>query len=225
MDVTALTSNTRATDVTLACTAAMAHECRAVCVNPCYVASASAAVHAGPGVLCASTIGFPFGCDVLSVKVYAAEQAVLSGAEELDLMVNIGALLSDSEELVQREIAVVQATQQVPLTVTVETSMLSEKQIALAAVLAKNAGAKWIKAGTGLAGSATPEQIHMLREAAGEQVQIAAQCTVQSISELTDLYDAGARRFCIPTPCALALLRDIDRSLGKPSPELGQDTM
>lgn len=222
VDVAAVAVNTTSTDVAAACSIARAYGCASVIVNPCFLAAAAKLLRLDEGVLRGATCSFPFGCELTAVKLYAAQQSVLLGAEELDIVMNVEAFLSGNIELAKREISLVRGTIEVPLKVIIEAPLLSDAQIAEASELIADTGVNWIETGTGLNGPATAAQVSIIRETAAGRAKIKAAGGIHTVEDMISLCEAGATRFGISAPDALTLFGEIDRKLGRRSPEIQQ---
>lgn len=167
-----------------------------VCVNPVWVPLAADMLR-GSGVKVCTVIGFPSGAHVPDVKAYETRRAVEQGAEEVDMVINIGALKSRDYALVEHDIrAVVQAAgKQTVVKVILETSLLGRDEKIMGATLAKAAGADFVKTSTGFAGGgATVEDVRLLRETVGPEIGVKASGGIRSKQDAEAMVEAGANR-------------------------------
>jgi deoxyribose-phosphate aldolase len=148
----------------------------------------------GTGVRVASFIDFPYGTMTHAGKAYETEQLIQNGAEEVDLMPNVGFLLSGMEREYADDISgVVKAAGKVPVKVMLELPLLNAQQKERAVVLSVDAGVAYLKnASGGAVGVATPEQIAFLRRLAPPRVHIKASGGIKTAQQVRDLVKAGA---------------------------------
>lgn len=145
----------------------------AVCLHPTYVKRAAELLHGKNPKVCA-VIGFPTGATTSAVKLYEAQEAVENGATELDVVLNLGWLKAGKTEAVHREIAeICEATGQT-VKVILETNLLTDPEKKVAAELAMEAGAAFLKTSTGWNGGVTVEDVRLLKEIARERLGIKA---------------------------------------------------
>ena len=167
-----------------------------VCVNPYWVPVCRDLLR-GSGVKVCTVIGFPFGVHLPDVKAYEARRAVEQGAEEVDMVINIGALKSKDYALVEQDIrGVVQAVGKSTIVkVILETAMLTREEKIMGSSLAKAAGADFVKTSTGFGGGgATVEDIQLMRETVGPDMGVKASGGVRTKEDVEKLVAAGATR-------------------------------
>jgi deoxyribose-phosphate aldolase len=167
-----------------------------VCVNPVWVPLAAEMLRAS-GVKVCTVIGFPSGAHAPDVKAYETRRAVEQGAQEVDMVINIGALKSKDYALVEHDIrSVVQgAGRETVVKVILETSLLSRDEKVMGATLAKAAGADFVKTSTGFAGGgATVEDVRLLRETVGPEIGVKASGGIRSKQDAEAMVEAGATR-------------------------------
>jgi deoxyribose-phosphate aldolase len=142
-------------------------------------------------------IGFPSGAHVPDVKAYETRRAVEQGAEEVDMVINVGALKSKDYALVEQDIrGVVQAAgRDTVVKVILETALLTREEKIMGCTLAKAAGADFVKTSTGFAGGgATVEDVHLMRETVGPEMGVKASGGVRTKEEAEAMVKAGATR-------------------------------
>jgi deoxyribose-phosphate aldolase len=167
-----------------------------VCVNPNWVPLCRDLLR-GTGVRVCTVIGFPFGTHLPDVKAFEARRAVEQGAEEVDMVINIGALKSKDYALVEQDIrGVVQAVGKATVVkVILETALLTRDEKIMGASLAKAAGADYVKTSTGYAGGgATVEDVRLLRETVGPEIGVKASGGIRTQEDVKAMVAAGATR-------------------------------
>lgn len=169
----------------------------AVCINASWVQLAAQQLKETEIEVC-TVVGFPLGATTTSVKKYEAEEALENGANEIDMVMNIGALKSGNDELVQAEIetiAILVHRYNGLLKVILETSLLSDEQIERACQLAVAAGTDYVKTSTGFNGDgATVEAVSLMRRTVGEKVGVKASGGIRTKDDLQRMIVAGANR-------------------------------
>lgn len=173
-------------------------ECRkyhfqAAMIPPAWVKETAQALH-GFGIRTASFVDFPYGTMTSAGKAYEAGRLVQAGAEEVDLMPNIGFLLSGMEREYADDIAgVVKAAGEAPVKIMLELPLLNEQQKLRAVALSVEAGVAYLKnVSSGAVGTATPEQIAFLRRIAPPHVRVKASGGIKTAQQVRELVGAGA---------------------------------
>ena len=196
IDHTLLRPDATADDVRKLCAEARQYVFASVCINPYWVPLAAAEL-SGSGVKVCTVIGFPSGAHAPDVKAYEARRAVEQGAEEIDMVINIGALKSKDYALVEQDIrGVVQAgARDTVVKVILETSLLTREEKIMACSLAKAADADFVKTSTGFGGGgATVEDVMLMRETVGPEIGVKASGGVRTRDDAEKLVAAGATR-------------------------------
>ncbi|UKO98866.1 deoxyribose-phosphate aldolase [Nostoc sp. UHCC 0870] len=164
-----------------------------VCVYPVYVKQAAELLHGKKTNVC-TVIGFPTGATTAAVKLYEAQEAAENGATELDVVINLGWVKIGNTEAIHREIAeICEATGQT-VKVILETNLLTDAEKKLAAEIAMDAGAAFLKTSTGWSGGATVADVRLLKEIARDRVGIKASGGISTVEQALDLILAGATR-------------------------------
>lgn len=194
VDHTLLRPDTEERDIFRLCTEAVNFGFASVCIPPCFVASAAELLN-GKIPVC-TVIGFPLGYNATDMKIAEARQALVDGASELDMVINIGRLHMGDERYVRTEIEKLkQLAGSNVLKVIIETCLLSEEQKIAACAIVTAAGADFIKTSTGFAGGgATAEDIRLLRRHVGASVKVKASGGIKSKEQAIELVAAGADR-------------------------------
>ena len=176
-----------------------------VCINPCWVAVASEQL-ADTDVAVCTVIGFPLGANTPEVKAYEAADAIKNGANEVDMVINIGALKSQQYDHVRQDIqGVVDAAKGKALVkVIIETALLTDEEKVKACELAKEAGADFVKTSTGFStGGAKVADVRLMRETVGPDMGVKASGGVHNAEEALAMIEAGATRIGASTGVAI----------------------
>lgn len=195
IDNTLLKPAATAEQIKALCEESIEYGFASVCVNPAHVELA-AKLLAGSGVKTCTVIGFPLGANTSAVKAFEAEKAVDDGADELDMVINIGALKAGDDEKVREDIeAVVQAGQGKLVKVIIETALLTDEEKVRACQLAVEAGADFVKTCTGFSGgAANVHDIALMRATVGPEIGVKASGGVRTKEDALALIEAGATR-------------------------------
>lgn len=195
IDNTLLKPSATAQDIEKLCRESVEMGFASVCVNPVYVELA-ARLLAGSGVKTCTVIGFPLGANTSAAKAFEAEKAVEDGADELDMVLSIGALRAGNDEAVREDIeAVVQAGRGKLIKVIIETGLLTDEEKARACTLAVEAGADFVKTCTGFSGgAANVHDIALMRATVGPDIGVKASGGVRTREDALALIEAGATR-------------------------------
>jgi deoxyribose-phosphate aldolase len=168
-----------------------------VCVNPTWVKKAAELLKDAPEVKVCTVIGFPLGATTSAVKAFETTNAIENGADEVDMVINIGALKDKNYDLVQSDIqAVVDAAKGKALVkVIIETALLTDEEKAKVSELAVKAGADFVKTSTGFStGGATVEDVALMRKTVGPDVGVKASGGVRGLEDAKAMIEAGATR-------------------------------
>ena len=196
IDHTLLKADTKKTEIMDLCAEARMYSFASVCVNPTWVKTASEVLEGSPVKVC-TVIGFPLGASTSEVKAFETENAIQNGAEEIDMVINIGALRGGDDETVKQDIAaVVEAAKgQAIVKVIIETSLLTDVEKRMACELAVVAGADFVKTSTGFStGGATEADIKLMRAVVGPDLGVKASGGVRSFEDMQKMIHAGATR-------------------------------
>jgi deoxyribose-phosphate aldolase len=222
IDHTLLRPETTTREIDVLCEEALEHGFATVCVNGAHVPLCVERL-AHSEVRVASVVGFPLGAVSTKGKALEAGELIGAGAEELDMVAAVGHLRDRNWVYVEQDIgAVVEAAAGRVVKVILETAVLEPLQIVMGALLAKRAGAGFVKTSTGFhaAGGATVDAVALLRLAVGDDLGVKAAGGIRDCSSLLAMLGAGATR--IGTSSAIGLVTCIERS-GATLPELVAD--
>jgi deoxyribose-phosphate aldolase len=179
------------------CQEAIKYNFASVCVNSAYVRLCAELLQGSTVKVC-TVVGFPLGANIPEVKAFEAEMSIAQGATEIDMVQNIGALKARDDELVRRDIqGVVWVCHSAGVLVKVilETSLLSSEEKARACLLAKEAGADFVKTSTGfMGGGASVEDIALMRKIVGPDIGVKASGGVKTLEDALKMVKAGANR-------------------------------
>lgn len=195
IDHTILKADATSGQVVEYCKQAKDNKFASVCINPVHVPLAAAEL-ANSGVKVCTVIGFPLGANNSEVKAFEAATAVKEGAEEIDMVLNIGALKEGNYGYVEQEIrSVVKASGSAPVKVILETCYLNGDEKRMACRLAVEAGARFVKTSTGFGtAGASPEDVRLMRETVGDASGVKASGGIRSLDTAVEMLEAGASR-------------------------------
>lgn len=195
IDHTALKANTKKEEILALIGEAKEYNFASVCVNPTWVSLASQEL-AGTDVKVCTVIGFPLGANTTATKVFETKDAIANGATEIDMVLNIAALIEGNNELVESEIRQIkEACGDITLKVIIETCLLSDENKKTACQLIMKAGADFVKTSTGFStGGATKEDIELFKAVVEDNCLIKASGGVRTIDDAIVMIEAGANR-------------------------------
>lgn len=177
------------------CEEAKTYDFASVCVNPYWV-STCAALLKGSDVKVCTVIGFPLGANTTAVKAFETRDAIANGADEIDMVINIGGLKAGNEEAVRKDIeAVVEAAQGRCVKVILETCLLSDAEIVTACRLCMDAKATFVKTSTGFSNAgATVHHVKLMKDTVKEACEVKAAGGVRCKADMDAMVAAGATR-------------------------------
>ena len=195
IDHTVLKPIAQRKDIEQLCKEAKEYNFASVCVNPCWVSYASNLLK-GSSVKVCTVIGFPLGANDSGVKAFEAKTAIEQGAEEVDMVINIGALKAGEYDIVRNDIeAVRKASQGKILKVIIETSYLTDEEKQKVCKICADVGADFVKTSTGFSSSgATAQDVALMAKAAGEKVKVKASGGIRTREDALKMIEAGASR-------------------------------
>lgn len=166
-----------------------------VCVNPTWVKFASEQLNDSDVKVC-TVIGFPLGASTPEVKAFETRDAISNGADEIDMVINIGALKSGNLELLEQDIrAVVEASGEHLVKVIIETCLLTDQEKVQACQISQKAGADYVKTSTGFStGGATVADVALMRKTVGPDMGVKASGGARSYEDAQAFIEAGATR-------------------------------
>ena len=204
VDHTLLKTEATWEDIQRICDEAVENHTASICINPSYIKQAVEYLQ-GRVPVC-TVIGFPLGANTTAVKVFEAEQAIADGAQEIDMVINIGALKSGNVELVEKEIAAIKkAIGNHILKVIIETCLLTEQEKELMCEVVCRAGADYIKTSTGFStAGATFADIELFARCVKGRCKIKAAGGIRTVEDMEKFISLGASR--LGTSSAIKIL-------------------
>lgn len=196
IDHTILKADANKGSVEEICKEALEHKFASVCINPTNIELAALMLKGSEVKVC-TVIGFPLGANTTEVKAFETKDAIAKGADEVDMVINIGKLKDKDYDYVRNDIkAVVEAAKGKALTkVIIETCLLTEEEKVKACELSVQAGADFVKTSTGFStGGATPEDIKLMRETVGPNIGVKASGGVRCFADAEAVIKNGATR-------------------------------
>lgn len=204
IDHTVLKADTPLETVKRICDEAMEYGFASVCINPCHVAYCADYLKDSDVNIC-TVIGFPLGANTSAVKAFETKDAIANGADEIDMVMNIGALKDKNYDLVRDDVkAVVEAANGTLVKVILETCLLTEDEIKKACELCVEAKADYVKTSTGFSTrGATIEDVRIMKEAVHGKAKVKAAGGVRTPEDMVKIVAAGADRIGTSAGCSL----------------------
>lgn len=204
IDHTVLKADTPLETVKRICDEAMEYDFASVCINPCHVAYCADYLKDSDVNVC-TVIGFPLGANTSAVKAFETKDAIANGADEIDMVMNIGALKDKNYDLVRDDVkAVVEAANGTLVKVILETCLLTEDEIKKACELCVEAKADYVKTSTGFSTrGATIEDVRIMKEAVHGKAKVKAAGGVRTPEDMVKIVAAGADRIGTSAGCSL----------------------
>ncbi|MFA5447232.1 MAG: deoxyribose-phosphate aldolase [Sphaerochaeta sp.] len=195
IDHTLLAATATEAQIEQLCKEAIKYNFASVCVNGCWVELCVKLLKKSEVKVC-TVVGFPLGAMASKSKAHEAKDAVMAGASEIDMVINVGYLKGHDDDLVQEDIAMVKKVcGNAKLKVIIETSLLNDEQKVRACRLAKASGADYVKTSTGFAGGgATVEDVKLMRKTVGPDVGVKASGGIRTYEDAKAMIEAGATR-------------------------------
>lgn len=204
IDHTVLKADTPLETVKRICDEAMEYGFASVCINPCHVAYCADYLKDSDVNVC-TVIGFPLGANTSAVKAFETKDAIANGADEIDMVMNIGALKDKNYDLVRDDVkAVVEAANGTLVKVILETCLLTEDEIKKACELCVEAKADYVKTSTSFSTrGATIEDVRIMKEAVHGKAKVKAAGGVRTPEDMVKIVAAGADRIGTSAGCSL----------------------
>lgn len=195
IDNTLLKPEATAQEIKALCKEAKEYDFMSCCINPHYVSLVKEELK-GSDVKVCTVIGFPLGQNTTETKVFETKKAIEDGADEIDMVINVGALKDHKDDFVENEIREIKkACGDHILKVIIETCLLTEEEKIRACLLSKNAKADFVKTSTGFSkGGATVEDIALMRKTVGNEMGVKASGGVRTHEDMLKMVEAGAAR-------------------------------
>lgn len=195
IDHTLLSQDATKAQIEKLCKEALQYNFASVCVNPGWIRLCKSLLKDSPVKVC-TVIGFPLGATLMASKISEAKETLFEGADELDMVINIGRLKDHDDAYVETEIRELKKVcGEHVLKVIIETCLLTDEEKKRVCLLAKNAGADFVKTSTGFSkGGATIEDVRLMRETVGPEMGVKASGGVKTKEDLVNMVNAGATR-------------------------------
>ncbi len=195
IDHTLLKADATREQILKVCAEARQYKFASVCVNPTWVATVAGELQ-GSGVKTCTVIGFPLGATTSFAKAAETRDAIANGADEVDMVINIGALKAGEDRLVEDDVrAVVQAAGGRLVKCIIEAAMLSDEEVVRACQLAVKGGVDFVKTSTGFGpGGATVHHVALMRKTVGDKIGVKASGGIHDFPSAVALIEAGANR-------------------------------
>lgn len=209
IDHTILKPEARKSEIEQLCKEAMEYKFAAVCVNPYYVSYCKEVLE-GSNVKVATVIGFPLGANTKELKAFEALDAVNNGADEIDMVINIGALKDKDYEVVKSDIKLVVdiAKDKAIVKVIIETALLTDEEKVKACEISMESGADFVKTSTGFStAGATVEDVKLMKSVVGDKLEVKASGGVRDLDAANKMIKAGATR--LGTSSGIKIVKEI----------------
>ena len=195
IDHTVLKANTTLETVKQICKEARENDFASVCINPTFVSEVAKMLE-GTDVKVCTVIGFPLGANTIATKAFETKNAVENGADEIDMVINVGKAKDGDFDYIEEEIkAVVEASGDKLVKVIIETCYLSDEEKIEICKRSVKAGANFVKTSTGFGtGGATVEDVALMRKTVGEKTGVKASGGVRTAEDFEKMVNAGATR-------------------------------
>ena len=195
IDHTLLKPDAKEDDIKKLCEEAINYKFYSVCINPCYIELAKNFLKNSDIKIC-TVISFPLGASTTSIKIIEALEAAKIGADEIDMVMNIGMFKSKKYDYIYEEISSIKKIiKDKILKVIIETAILNDEEKIKASEIVKKSGADFVKTSTGFSqGGATKEDILLIRKVVGDNFGIKASGGIKSYEQAIELINAGATR-------------------------------
>lgn len=207
IDHTLLKPESTPDEIKKICREAMDNKFASVCINPCYVSLASKELMNSNVNVC-TVIGFPLGANTTDTKVFEAQKAVKDGANEVDMVINVGMLKAKENEYVKNDIKSVRDSvpENVKLKVIIETCLLTDDEKVTVCKLAKEAGADFVKTSTGFSKwGAKAEDVKIMRKTVGDKMGVKASGGIHTFEDAVSMIESGATR--LGTSASLKIIK------------------
>ena len=204
MDHTLLKATATPEQIDALCDEAVRLSTASVCVNPCYVSRCAKRLM-GTGVLTCTVVGFPLGANATAVKAFETADAVEKGADEIDMVINIGMLKAGNRDYVEQDIrAVVEAAKGKTVKVIIETCYLTDEEKVAACEAASRAGAQFVKTSTGFGtAGAKAQDVALMKQSIPAGMKVKAAGGMRSYGDVLPVLEAGADRLGVSASVAI----------------------
>lgn len=210
IDISAVRTDVTLDELEKVASAAIEHEFICAFAMPCYTQLLVEKLSNYPHIMVGGVVGFPSGADSTSMKVSTAKEMMAAGVDEIDMVINVGALKSGKYDLVKDDIkAVVDAANGMSVKSILEIAYLTDDEIAKGSLIAVEAGVQYVKTGTGWASKPTTvDTIKLIKHTIGDSALIKAAGGVRDLQTVLDMVEAGCSRFGIGLLNAIKIIEE-----------------
>lgn len=191
------------------CDEALEYNFKSVCINPFWVSYANDILKDSEVSVC-TVIGFPLGANTTSMKATEAREAILNGADEVDMVINVGLLKSKEYDLVEEDIkAVVEESKDKIVKVIIETCLLSDEEIVKACEISMKSGADFVKTSTGFnSAGAKAQDVNLMRKTVGDTLGVKASGGIRDLKTAREMIENGATRLGVSA--GIEIIKEIE---------------
>lgn len=209
-DLSCVRTDSDENDIRALAECAKIYDCGHVSVMQCFIPDVKKLLDDRKDIKVVGNVSFPSGSDTTSLKVFQAGEMVAAGCDEIDMVINVGKLRSGRYEEVEEDVkAVVKAVKGLPLKVIIEVACLNEKEVEKACEICIEAGATFVKTGTGwMPRGTTIEDIKLIKSIVGDRIRIKASGGIRSLETLVEMYKLGVTRFGVNLRSGKAILEE-----------------
>ncbi len=209
-DLSCVRTDSDENDIKALAECAKKYDCGHVSVMQCFIPDVKKLLEDRKDIKVVGNVSFPSGSDTTSLKVYQAGEMLDAGCDEVDMVLNVGKLRSGRYDEAEEDVkAVVKAVKGTPLKVIIEVSCLNEKEVEKACEICINAGASFVKTGTGwMPRGTTIEDVRLIRSIVGDRIRIKASGGIRSLETLVEMYKLGVTRFGVNLRSGRAILEE-----------------
>lgn len=217
VDISAVRTDVELIELKRIAAAAIHYQFICAFAMPCFTPYLIDLLKDEPNIMVGGAVGFPSGADTTAVKVACARDLMEMGVNELDMVINVGALKSGLNSVVEDDIrAVIAAANGLPVKSILEICYLTDEEIMRGSEIAAKAGVTYIKTGTGWGNKPTTvETISLIKRAVGDSVRIKAAGGIRTLDTMLAMIDAGCDRFGIGLGSIVRIMKEVDARLGR----------
>lgn len=210
IDLSCVRTNSKKADISDLVENAIKYQFGQVSIMQCFIPKVKTMLSAHPNIHVVGNVSFPSGSDSTTTKVFQTKEMVSYGCDEIDMVINVGKLLSGEFAEVEQDVAaVVTAASGTPVKVIIEISYLNQLEVEKACLIAINCGAAFVKTGTGWAEKGTTvEDVKLIKSIVGDRIKIKASGGIRNLSTLIEMYKSGARRFGVNLRSGKAIVEE-----------------
>ncbi len=211
IDISAVQTNSTKSDVDNVIETAKANNLICVFAMPSFVDYVVAQMQGCDSIEIGGVVGFPSGAETTEAKLFQAKQLKEKGCTEIDMVINVGKLKSGMLDDLSTEIKAIKAqVAPLPLKVIIEVAVLTDEEVTTGAKIVRDAGADFVKTGTGWMGSTTLHHVKLIKDAVGDSIKLKVAGGVRDLDTLKTMYEMGVSRFGIGYKSVLSIMDSCD---------------